>query len=240
MIAADIMTHPVFAIDPETPLAQAIRLMTEHKVSGLPVVGTDGQLVGMLTEGDLLRRVETGTEGDRPGWLTSFLLPGREAEKYVLTHGRRVGELMTSRVVAVAPETPLQEVVALMQRHHVKRVPVVRNGQLLGIVSRADLVRRVGDALSAAPPTADDEAIRRSILAAMDKQSWAAGKMISIAVKDAVVELDGCLFDTREREALGVLAENAPGVKRVENRIVCIEPHTGMVTYDPSDVLRPA
>ncbi len=234
MIAADIMTHPALAIDPDAPLAQAIRLMTAHRLSGLPVVAQDGQLVGMLTEGDLLRRVETGTEGERPGWLASFLMPGREASRYVRSHGRKVGEVMTSGVVSATEATSLPELVQLMQRHHVKRIPVVREGRLVGIVSRADLVRRIGEALSTEDVSADDATIQQAVLAAMEREPWVRGNRVSVAVHGGVVDLDGCLFDIRAREAVGVVAENVPGVKRVENRIVCIEPYMGMVTYDPA------
>lgn len=234
MIVADIMTHPALAIDPEAPLLQAIRLMTGHRVSGLPVVGPQGQLVGILTEGDLLRRAETGTAGGRPGWLASFLLPGRTAQKYVATHGRRVGEVMTTDVIAVTEDTSLAEAVELMQRHRVRRLPVVRDGRLLGVVSRADLVRQLGEILAAAAPSTDDGALRQAVLDAVDREPWAHGRMVSITAKDGVVQLDGCLFDMNAREALGVLAESVPGVQRVENRIVCIEPYSGMVTYDPA------
>ena len=121
-----------------------------------------------------------------------------------------------------------------METHRVRRLPVVRDGKLLGIVSRADLVRQVGAALAAEAPSADDDAIRRAVLEAMDREPWARGQSISVGVKDCVVELDGSLFDIRTREALRVLAEAVPGVKQVENRIVCVEPYSGMVTYDPA------
>jgi CBS domain-containing protein len=234
MIAADIMKYPVLSVAPDAPLVQAIRLMTDHHISGLPVVTESGVLVGVVTEGDMLRRPETGTEGDKPGWLMGFLLPGREADNYIQTHGRRVGEVMTTDVITVPATSSLSDVVQLMRRHHVKRLPVMQDGRMVGIVSRADIVRQVGAALASAPNSADDAAILAAINAAVEKEPWAPGKMVSIAVKDGVVGLDGCLYDLRERDAIGVLAENAPGVKRVENRIVCIEPYTGMVTYDPA------
>ena len=233
MIVADIMTRQVLAIDPQTPLEQAIRLMTEHRVSGLPVVERNGELAGMLTEGDLLRRVETGTAAAPAGWFASFFRPGREAEKYVMSHARRVGEVMTGHVISVNEDTPLADAVTLMQSNHIKRLPVVRDGKLCGIISRADLVRQLGRSLEPSAVSSDDQAILTQLHAAMQRESW-AGNLANITVKDGVVELDGCLFDMRAREALGVLAENIPGVKRVENRIACIEPYTGMVTYDPS------
>jgi CBS domain-containing protein len=232
MLAADIMTYPALVIDLEAPLLQAIRLMTEHNVSGLPVVSQTGAVVGILTEGDLLRRVETGTEGDPPGWLTSLLRPGRDADLYVATHGRRVSEVMTSDVITISEDAPLQDVVKLMQRHHIKRLPVIRDGRPIGIVSRADLVRRVGEVLSTSAVSADDDAIKQAILSAMEREPWARGDMVSVTAQNGVVQLDGCLFDIRGRDAFGVLAENVPGVVRVENRIICIEPYTGI--YGPA------
>ena len=233
MVVADIMTHPALAIDPQAPLLQAIRLMTGHRVSGLPVVDPQGRILGILTEGDLLRRAETGTAGERPGWLASFLRPGRSAQRYVATHARRVGEVMTTEVIAVTEDTSLADAVELMQRHRIRRLPVVRDGRLLGVVSRADLVRQLGELLAADAPSADDGALHRAVIEAMDREPWARGHAVSVAAKDGVVQLDGCLFDMNARGALGVLAENVPGVRRVENRIVCIEPYSGMVTYDP-------
>jgi CBS domain-containing protein len=234
MIVADIMTHPALAIDAQTPLVQAIRLMTQHKISGLPVVERDGRIVGMLTEGDLLRRVETGTAGEAPVWLVGALMPGREARKYTQTHGRSVGDVMTRDVITVQADMTLSEAVGLMQRRHVKRLPVVQDGKLLGIVSRADLVRQVGEALSDTPASADDATLLSAVEKAMQKEVWAPSQMISVTVVDGVVQFDGCLFDSRLREALSVLAANVRGVKAVENRIVCVEPNTGIVTFDPA------
>jgi CBS domain-containing protein len=236
MIVADAMTRQVLAIDPDAPLVQAVRLMTEHKVSGLPVVDRDGRVAGMLTEGDLIRRAETGTDGQKAGWFTNFFLSGWVAENYVLTHGRRVGEVMSNGAFTVTENMDLAEAVELMRHHRVKRLPVLRDGRLCGIVSRADLVRELGKALSVAPVNADDAAIATALRAAIDREGWADDKMVTIAVNGGVIDLDGCLFDTRKREALGVLAENIPGVTKVANRIICIEQNSGMVTYDPSDL----
>lgn len=233
MIVADIMTHPALAIDPQAPLLQAIRLMTTHKISGLPVVGPKGQILGILTEGDLLRRAETGTAGAPPGSLASFLRPGHTAQHYIAIHGRRVGEVMTTEVITVTEDTPLIDAVELMQRHRLRRLPVARDGRLLGIVSRADLVRHLGEVLAAAEPSTDDGVLVRAVIEAIAREPWARGNAVSVAARDGVVQLDGCLFNLDARAALGVLAENVPGVRSVENRIVCIEPYSGTVTYDP-------
>ena len=233
MLAAQLMSRSIVAISPDAPLAQAIRLMIDHRVSGLPVIDSEGRAVGMLTEGDLLRRVETGTEGEAPGWFASFFFPGRQAERYVQTHGRRVSEVMTPNVVCVEDDTPLSEVAALMQRKRIKRLPVVRGGKVVGIVSRADLVRVVGESLLTSTATADDTAIRQKIVKELDSAPWAPRTSVSVAVENGVVLLDGCVFDMRGRSAIGVLAENVSGVKRVENRLICIEPRSGMLLYDP-------
>ena len=239
LFARDLLSQPALAIGRGTSLGQAIALMTRHKISGLPVVDAHGRPVGMLTEGDLLRRGETGTLGEKPGWLASFFRPGVLAADYVHTHGRRVEEIMTPEVFSVEEDAPLSEVVEMMRKHRVKRLPVVRDGRLIGVVSRADLVARVGEALAAAPAGLEDAAIQQSILAAMEQEPWSPGRMVDVSVNDAVVQLGGCLFDIRAGDALQVLAENTPGVKRVENNLVCIEPQTGMVTFDPAWEPRP-
>jgi CBS domain-containing protein len=232
MLVADLMSRSVVAISPDAPLAQAIRLMIDHRVSGLPVIDAEGRAVGMLTEGDLLRRVETGTEGAAPGWFASFFFLGRQAERYVQTHSRHVADVMTPDVTCVEEDTPLAEVVALMQRKRIKRLPVVRGKKVVGIVSRADLVRVVGESLGKSKATADDAEIRRQIMEGIAHAPWAPAS-VSVAVEDGIVLLDGCVFDMRGRSAIGVLAENAQGVKRVENRIICVEPTTGTLVYGP-------
>ncbi len=233
--ARDIMSQPALAIGPGTSLGQAITLMTQHRISGVPVVDAEGRPIGMLTEGDLLRRVETGTLGDKPGWLACVFRPGALADDYVHTHGRRVLEIMTTDVITVDEDAPLSQVAALMRKHRVKRLPVVRGNRLVGVVSRSDLVARVGAALAAAAPDrVEDAAIRQSILAAMEREPWSPGRLADVAVRHGVVRLGGCVFDSHARQALEVLAENTPGVQQVENNLVCIEAQSGLVTFDPA------
>src|SRR6516225_6319832 len=125
MNASDVMTRTVLSVRPDATIAEAIRLMLDHRISGLPVIDDAGRLIGILTEGDLLRRSETGTERHRPRWLEILMGPGRMAGEYVRTHGRKVGEIMTREIVSVTPESGLHEIVALMERHRIKRVPVL-------------------------------------------------------------------------------------------------------------------
>ena len=236
MKASDVMTRNVVTVARETPVAQAIRLMLDNNVSGLPVLDDTGKVVGILTEGDLLRRSETGTEKHRPRWLEILMGPGRMGGEYVRTHGRKVEEIMTSDLVSVTRETPLDEMVRLMERRRIKRLPVLDDNVLVGIVSRADLLRSLLHALEAQHSEArrDDE-IREQILAELAKAAWVPRDGLSISVKDGVVDLNGVILDEKEREALRVVAENAPGVKAVEDHLVWIEPVSGTVIDAPPD-----
>src|SRR6266699_3027821 len=141
MNAADIMTKPVISVGPEATIAAAAQLMQQHRISGLPVADKTGVVVGVVTEGDLLRRAELGTERHRPRWIELLIGPGRLAWDYVDAHARKVGEVMTETVVSVTPRETLPDIVRLMETRHIKRLPVIENGRLVGIVSRANLVR---------------------------------------------------------------------------------------------------
>jgi CBS domain-containing protein len=230
MKAGDIMTWPVISIEPDAPVQAAIVRMLKHRISALPVVAADGGLVGIVSEGDLLRRAEIGTQRRRPHWLEFLLGPGRLASEYAHTHGRKVSEVMTTDPNTVGEDTPLDEIVALMERRRIKRVPVVRDGQMVGIVSRANLMQALASLVPAASESADsDAAIRERLLAEIDQQPWAPKGLINVIVKDGVVSLWGSITDEREREALHVLAENTPGVKDVRDHLVWVEPTSGMV-----------
>lgn len=233
MLVADVMTEPVVTITTGASVEEALRSMLGHGISGLPVVDATGSLVGMVTEGDFLRRVESGTERHRPRWLEILLGPGRMAEEYVHTHGRRVEEVMTPNVVTVAEDTALDEAVRRMERHHVKRLPVLRDGRLVGIVSRANLLRAL---LQPVRDTAagTDARIRDRLLAEMDAQMWAPRASVDVVVRHGVVDLWGAIFDQRQREALRVAAENIPGVTQVRDHLVWVEPTSGCV-IDASD-----
>jgi CBS domain-containing protein len=233
MKAQDVMTQPVVSIAPDAPILEAVGLMLRHKISGLPVVDSAGHLVGIVTEGDFLRRVEIGTQRRRPRWI-EFFIPGRLASEYVQASGRRVDEVMTADVHTVDENAPLEDVVRLMERHRIKRLPVLRGGELVGIVTRANLVRALIGAVKAAPKlSADDAAIRERLLAELEKQPWAPAGGIDIAVSDGVVTLSGMLTDDRLRQALCVAAENIPGVKRVEDQLAWLIPGTGVLGTPP-------
>lgn len=235
MKASDVMTRNVLTVGRDTSVAQAIRTMLDNNISGLPVLD-NGNVVGILTEGDLLRRSETGTERHRPRWLEILMGPGRMAGEYVRTHGRRVEEIMTADVISVAGETPLDEVVGLMERRRIKRVPVIEGDVLVGVVSRLDLLRALLRTIEAqhSEQRGDDD-IREQILAELANAAWVPRDGLSISVKDGVVDLNGVILEEKEREALRVVAENVPGVRAVEDHLVWVEPVSGTVIDSSED-----
>ena len=218
MKASDVMTVGAATIRSDASAPEAARLMLQYAISGLPVVDAAGHVVGIITEGDFLRRTETGTERQhRPRWLEVLLGPGRLADEYVHSHSRKVEEVMTRQVVTVAEETPVDEIARLMERHRIKRVPVVRDNRVVGIVSRANLLRGLARLADAAPAaTANDLAIREQILAELDAQAWGRRAPIDVLVRNGIVQVWGPVSDERVVQALRVAAENVPGVKGVE------------------------
>lgn len=235
MKAEEVMTREVISIDPDATVLQAARLMLQHHISGLPVIDKDGNLVGVLSEGDFLRRRETKTERRRSRWLEFLMGPGRVAAEYSHSHGSKVSEVMTPDVQTVDEVTPLEDIVELMERRRIKRVPVVCGGQVIGIITRSNLMHAmVSLARVAQPADKGDAAIREHLLAEIQKEQWAPAATTNVVVHDGVVELWGVIVDERQREALKVAAENVPGVKAVKDHLVWIEPTTGM-TIEPSN-----
>jgi CBS-domain-containing membrane protein len=236
MNAQEIMTRRVLTVRSDSPLQDAIAVMLEHGISGLPVLDADGMPVGMLSEGDLLRRAELGTESKRPRWLAFLLGPGKLAAEYTHAHGRIVSDVMTDRLYSVAPDTPVQEVVLQMERHHVKRLPVLEDGRLVGIISRANLLRALALAASGLPAaSASDDQIRERMAQELAATEWAPRSLLDIVVRDSEVHLYGTILDDREREALCVVARNTAGVKAVHDHLVWCEPISGAVLVLPDE-----
>lgn len=227
MKVGDIMTLGAATVHPDTPVLEAAQLMLHHGISGVPVVDRGGRLVGMVTERDLLRRAETGTEHRRPRWLTFLMDPAARAEDYVRSHGRKVSDVMTSDPESVAPDAPLSDAVELMERRGFKRLPVVRDGKVVGIVSRANFLRVLARRLEdAAQATAEDMDIRRRILDEVGGQGWVSNASLDVVVNAGKVELDGTVDDERVRDAVRVLAENEAGVREVVDRLRVQRPMT--------------
>lgn len=231
MIASDVMTRKIISIDPDSTVLQAARLMLQHRISGLPVLDKNGKLVGVLSEGDFLRRRETKTERHRSRWLEFLMGPGTMATEYTHSHGNRVAEVMTTDVQSVEDSTPLEDIVDLMEKHRIKRVPVLCGGELVGIITRSNLMHAMVSMARVAPgviQAGDDAGIREQLLAEMQKEHWAPVALTNAVVHDGVVELWGVLTDERQREALKVLAANIPGVKAVKDHMVWVEPMSGL------------
>lgn len=229
MLVKDVMTSPVISIRPTATIAEAARLMLDHNISGLPVVDADGVLRGMVTEGDFLQRSELGTEIRRARWLEYLVNTGKIAEEYVLSHGRRVSEVMQDEPITCRPEDGLDVPVKAMLRHRIKRLPVVDGNRLVGIISRSDLLRVLTPLVEPAPiGYRSDRQIADAIDAQMKKVVW-AGSLIEPSVKDGVVTLEGTVFDKRQQDAIHVLVENIPGVQSVVDRLIWVEPMSGTV-----------
>jgi CBS domain-containing protein len=236
-----VMTQRVISIESSATILQGARLMLQNRISGLPVVDASGNLVGIVTEGDFLRRSEIATERKRPRWLQFLLGSGHLAEEFVQSHGRKIDEVMTRDPYSIAEDTPLEEVVKLMEKHRVKRLPVVRERRLVGIVSRANLLHAlVSFSRNLKPVSASDEQIRARLLKELDKEKWAPSALVNVVVRDGVVELCGSITDERQRPALKVMAENIPGVKDVRDHLVWVEPMSGTLLYSPEDEAKQA
>jgi len=234
MRVGDVMTRNVVSIRPDDTILKAARLMLQNRISGLPVVDAEGGLVGMVTEGDFLRRSEINTDRRRPKWIEFVLGPGRLANEFTRASGRKVEEVMTQEPVTVGEDVSLATAVELMERKRIKRLPVLRDSEIVGIISRANLVRAlVSLAQDSNAPAGDDTAIRDQILAAYVAQPWAP--RIDVIVKDGVVDLWGTITDDRERKACLVVAENVGGVRQVRDHIVWVEPMSGMAFPSPED-----
>ena len=234
MQVRNVMTANVISVSAQTTILEAARTMLRNRISGLPVVDAEGRLLGMVTEGDFLRRSEIGTERQRPRWLEFLLGPGRMAEDYVRAAGRKVEDVMTRDPVAVSEGDDLAIMVELMERRRVKRLPVLRDGKMVGVVSRANLMRAlVSLARSEEAPVGGDQALRERLVAAFAQQPWAPH--VNIVVKDSVAELWGTITDERERQACIVTAENVAGVRAVHDHLTWIEPISGMAFPSPED-----
>ena len=220
MKVSDVMTRRVVSVTPEATIRHAIRLMLDNHISGLPVIDDKAKLVGIVSEGDFLRRSEIGTERKRSRWLDALLGPGQPANDYVHSHGLKVKEVMTRKPITVQEDTPLDQVVHLMERRSVKRLPVVRGEKVVGVVSRANLMRALASMYRTAPKSSkNDAAIRDQILSDIAKQDWSVGVDVDVVVRNGIADIWGSIAELAQRDALKVLVEKAPGVKQVEEHL---------------------
>jgi len=233
MRAHQIMTKPVFTVLPDATILEAANLMLRRHVSGLPVVDANGNLVGIITESDFIRRSEIGTQRRRSRFLRLILGPGQAATDFVHEHGCKVSEIMTHDTVTVTEDTPIETIVTLMEKNKLKRLPVTKEGRVVGIVSRANLLQAVASLTRKVPdPTADDDHIRDRIMKALGGKDWCPSGL-SVIVHEGVVNLGGIITDERSRQAAIVCAENVAGVKQVHDRLCWVDPMSGLYFIAP-------
>ena len=220
MLVRDVMVAPVITVTPSTAVKKVAELFLEKRISAAPVVESDQRLVGIVSEGDLLHRVEAGTERHHSWWLKGFIGDDALAAEYVKSHGLKVSDVMTRRVVTAAPETPLHEVAALLEKNAIKRVPILENGKLVGIVSRANLIQAVATARRLLDIPLSDTTIRENVLSQLNKQPWAHTALLNVTVNGGVVDLWGVAESTAQRKAIKIAAESTLGVHAVNDNLV--------------------
>jgi len=235
MRAHQIMTRPVITVTPETTIVEAANTMLQRHVSGLPVTDTAGKLVGIVSEGDFIRRSEIGTQRQRGRFLKFILGPGKAASDFVHEHGRKVAEIMTPEPLTITEDTTLEEIVELMEKNNVKRLPVTRGDKIVGIVSRANLLQAVASLAREIPdPTADDDHIRNRVIDAIEKNDWCPFGL-SVIVRGGIVHLSGVITEERSRKAAVVAAENVAGAVKVHDHLCWVDTMSGMYLNSPED-----
>lgn len=236
MKARDVMTTHVVSVTPDCSILEMAKRMKQYRISGLPVINAGGVLVGIVTEGDCLHRSETNTEVKRSGWRSLLTSSETLAQEYIRSHARKVGEVMTPDPITVDEDTDLDEVIHLMEKNQVKRLPVVNGGAVVGIVSRANIVQALsGLVRDSAPFRQDDIVLRDKVRTEMSKLPWAANEFVNVTVKDGIVDLWGSFTAYRQDTAVVVAAENVPGVKEVRSHLAWIDPMSGLVVYYPEE-----
>jgi CBS domain-containing protein len=220
MKARDVMVSPVITVKPSTSVPEVAETLVKQRISGVPVVDDQGRLVGIVSEGDLLHRAETRTERRHSWWLTALIGDRALASEYIKAHSHKVGDVMTKQVITATPDTPLREIAALLEKNSIKRVPIVENGRIVGIVSRANLVQAMASNRKGLEAPVSDTAIREKILAELQGQPWAHTALLNITVNDGVVDLWGLTQSETERKAIQVAAEAVPGVREVHDNML--------------------
>ncbi|MBK8007883.1 MAG: CBS domain-containing protein [Rhizobiales bacterium] len=223
MQAKHVMVSPVITGTADMTVREIAEMLVANRISALPIVGKNGSVVGLVSEGDLIRRAEIGTQKQRSWWLSLFTSSVQLAEEYAHTHARKVKDLMTHEVISVAPDTALSEIARLLEFHRIKRVPVLDKEKLVGIVTRGDLVRVIATASQREQSPVADEEIRASILRRLDAESWTNVMLIDVTVNDGTVNLWGLIRSEAERRAVLVAVENIAGVKAINDQLA-LEP----------------
>ncbi len=227
MLAKDIMTPDVITIAPSLAVEQIAQLLLSCNISGVPVVDSEDRLVGLVSEGDLMRRQEGGTERQRSWWLNLLAGPEERARDFIKTHGRRAEDVMTREVVTVTPDTPVGEIAEILERRRIKRVPVVEDSKIVGIVSRANLLHGLAThkARISIAPSPDDRAIREQIQTLVAREDWITHGSFNVLVADGVVDLWGWVDSEDERKALMTAVGEVDGVKEIVDHLGSVAPY---------------
>jgi CBS domain-containing protein len=221
MKARDVMVSPVVTTNPSASVREVAQTLLKHRISAVPVIDDAGKLVGIVSEGDLMRRVDLGTERHRSWWLAALFAEEEVlAAEYVKQHSKKVSDVMTKRLVTASPDTPLGEIAGLLERHSIKRVPIVADGAVVGIVSRANLIQALAGDRKIADVPVPDAKLRDRIMAHLKAQPWAHTSLLNVTVNDGVVDIWGITRSEAEKQALRVAAETMPGVRAVNDNIV--------------------
>ena len=221
MKTADVMVSTVITVPPEASVQDVANILMTNRISAVPVVTAGGDLVGIISEGDLIRRVETDTDHRRSWWIELLLGRGPLAAEYVKSHSRKVSDLMSRDVITASPDTPLRDVAGLLEKNGIKRVPIVADGKLVGIVSRANLVQALAvqkKPVEAQPP-ADDLAIREAVMARLDGKLWTKFAPVNVIVRNGIVDIWGIVDSETVRQAIRVAVEETPGVRGVNDNL---------------------
>jgi len=220
MNASDVMVRNVITIGPKAMVAEAAKLLSENDISAVPVVDEQGDVVGIISEADLMRREEIGIETKHHGWLEAVMPASMLANEFAKSHGRKVEEVRSKHVVSATADAPLAEIATLLERNRIKRVPIVERGKIVGIVSRANLVQALASATSMITKTADaDRAIRLEILSRLADQFWTDFGERNIIVVDGEIHIWGLVGSPEERTALTALVESVPGVTGIKDEM---------------------
>lgn len=218
MRADDIMSVDVITVAPDAEITEVARTLIANHISAVPVVNEAGGVIGIVSEGDLMRRPESGTER-HPSWWLTFLADTRErAQEFVKSHGQYTKDVMSPKVITVTPETPMEDIAEILEKNRIKRVPVVRDGKLVGIVSRANLLQGLVARRSRKAADVDDRAVRKAILTSLD-DTGVRTELIDVVVNEGVVQLWGVVESDAELAAVRVAAESTEGTRSVENQV---------------------
>ena len=221
MKAADVMVSNVITVGVNASIGEVAAILLNNNISGAPVVGEKGELVGIVSEGDLIRRPETGTSKRHSWWLELLSNERTLAAEYVKSHSRKVADVMTSDVITAKPDTPLGEIAAMLERNRIKRVPIVEGGKIVGLVSRANILQALASATKKLPSlaSADDSQLRKEVVARLAAEPWRPS-MLTVTVQDGTVDLWGLVHSVEQKKAARLAAELTPGVRAVVDNII--------------------